>query len=106
MFKARYWARRVSNEQETKMPHTGTDRQDAARRGRVSQRGKSLAEVFKMLKLSEPKLNPRWNRFGGMKSKEATRLKEFEGEHPRLKRPIAEAELGMAMLKETLRGND
>ena len=68
--------------------------------------GKSLEEVLKCLEVSEATLN-RWrNQYGGMKSEEAKRLKELEGENARLKRLLAEAELDKAMLKEALRGND
>ena len=68
--------------------------------------GKGLEEVLKMLEVSEATLN-RWrNQYGGMKSAEAKRLKELEGENARLKRLLAEAELDKAMLKEALRGND
>lgn len=68
--------------------------------------GKSLEEVLKMLEVSEATFN-RWrNRYGGMKSEEAKRLKDLEGENARLKRLLAEAELDKAMLKEALRGND
>jgi len=68
--------------------------------------GKSLEEVLKMLEVSEATLH-RWrNQYGGMKSEEAKRLKELDGENARLKRLLAEAELDKAMLKEALRGND
>ena len=68
--------------------------------------GKSMEEVLKVLEVSEATFN-RWrNQFGGMKSEEAKRLKELEGENARLKRLLAEAELDKAMLKEALRGND
>ena len=68
--------------------------------------GKSLEEVLKMLEVSEATFDRWQTRFGGMKSEEAKRLKELEGENARLKRLLAEAELDKAMLKETLRGND
>lgn len=68
--------------------------------------GKSLEEVLKMLEVSETTFDRWQTRFGGMKSEEAKRLKELEGENARLKRLLAEAELDKAMLKETLRGND
>jgi putative transposase len=68
--------------------------------------GKSMEEVFKMLEVSETTFDRWQNRFGGMKSEEAKRLKELEGENARLKRLLAEAELDKAMLKEALRGND
>ncbi len=68
--------------------------------------GKSMEEVLKMLEVSEATFN-RWrNQYGGMKSEEAKRLKELEGENARLKRLLAESELDKAMLKEALRGND
>ncbi|KAA5532019.1 transposase [Roseiconus nitratireducens] len=68
--------------------------------------GKSMEEVLKFLEVSEATFN-RWrNQYGGMKSEEAKRLKELEGENARLKRLLAEAELDKAMLKEALRGND
>lgn len=68
--------------------------------------GKSMEEVLKVLEVSEATFH-RWrNQYGGMKSEEAKRLKELEGENSRLKRLLAEAELDKAMLKEALRGND
>jgi len=68
--------------------------------------GKSVEEVLKVLEVSEATFH-RWrNQYGGMKSEEAKRLKELEGENARLKRLLAEAELDKAMLKEALRGND
>ncbi|QDV11467.1 Transposase [Rosistilla oblonga] len=68
--------------------------------------GKSMEDVLKMLEVSEATFDRWQNRFGGMKSEEAKRLKELEGENARLKRLLAEAELDKAMLKEALRGND
>ena len=68
--------------------------------------GKSMEEVLKLLEVSEATFN-RWrNQYGGMKSEEAKRLKDLEGENARLKRLLAESELDKAMLKEALRGND
>ena len=68
--------------------------------------GKSVEEVLKMVEVSEATL-ARWRRkYGGMRSEEAKRLKNLEGENARLKRLLAEAELDKAMLKEALRGND
>lgn len=68
--------------------------------------GKSIEEVLKVMEVSEATFN-RWrNQYGGMKSEEAKRLKDLEGENARLKRLLAEAELDKAMLKEALRGND
>ena len=68
--------------------------------------GKSMEDVLKVMEVSEATFN-RWrNQYGGMKSEEAKRLKDLEGENARLKRLLAEAELDKAMLKEALRGND
>jgi transposase-like protein len=68
--------------------------------------GKSIEEVLKTLEVSEAPFH-RWrNQYGGMKSEEAKRLKDLEGENARLKRLLAEAELDKSMLKEALRGND
>ena len=68
--------------------------------------GKSMEEALKVMEVSEATFN-RWrNQYGGMKSEEAKRLKDLEGENARLKRLLAEAELDKAMLKEALRGND
>ena len=68
--------------------------------------GKRIEEVLKTLEVSEATFH-RWrNQYGGMKSEEAKRLKDLEGENARLKRLLAEAELDKSMLKETLRGND
>jgi hypothetical protein len=65
-----------------------------------------MEEVLKVLETSESTFNHWRNQYGGMKSEEAKRLKELEGENTRLKRLLAEAELDKAMLKEALRGND
>lgn len=68
--------------------------------------GKRIEEVLKALEVSEATFH-RWrNQYGGMKSEEAKRLKDLEGENARLKRLLAEAELDKSMLKEALRGND
>ena len=68
--------------------------------------GKSVEEVLKMVEVSEATLARCRSKYGGMRSEEAKRLKNLEGENARLKRLLAEAELDKAMLKEALRGND
>jgi transposase-like protein len=66
---------------------------------------KSIGQVCQVLEISEQTFN-RWrNQYGGMKSEEAKRLKELEGENKRLKKLLAEAELDKAILKEALEGN-
>ncbi len=67
--------------------------------------GKTIGQVCQTLEVSEQTFH-RWrNQYGGMKSEEAKRLKELEGENQRLKKLLAEAELDKAILKEALRGN-
>ena len=67
--------------------------------------GKVLAVVLQSLEVSEATLH-RWrSQYGGMKSEEAKRLKELEGENAKLKKLLAEAELDKAMLKEAMKGN-
>ena len=67
--------------------------------------GSSLPQVAKDLGISEPTFH-RWrNRYGGMSSSEAKRLKELEKENARLKKLLAEKELDIDLLKEVNRGN-
>ena len=67
--------------------------------------GKSLAEVYQTLEITESTWQ-RWKKqFGGMKSDEAKRLRELELENQRLKELLAEAELDKRILKTALEGN-
>jgi len=67
--------------------------------------GKSAAEVYQKLEVSEATWM-RWKKqFGGMKSDEAKRLRELELENRRLKELLAESELDKRILKEALEGN-
>lgn len=67
--------------------------------------GKTVAEVARVLEISEQSYY-RWkSKYGGMKSEEAKRLKELEVENTRLKKLLAEAELDKAMLNELASGN-
>lgn len=67
--------------------------------------GKELAEVLQSLEISEATFH-RWRaQYGGMKAREAKRLKELEEENKRLKKLLAEAELDKAILKEAAEGN-
>lgn len=67
--------------------------------------GKDIAEVLRVLEVSEATYY-RWKtQYGGMKAEEAKRLKELEQENARLKKLLAEAELDKAMLKEVAEGN-
>ena len=67
--------------------------------------GKSAAEVYQSLSISEATWM-RWKkRFGGMKSDEAKRLRELEVENQRLKELLAEAELDKRILRAAAEGN-
>ena len=62
--------------------------------------GKDLIEVCRHLEIAESTWHRWLTRYGGMKAKDARRLKELERENARLKKLLAEAELDKAMLKE------
>jgi transposase-like protein len=67
--------------------------------------GKTLAEVYQKLEITESTWQ-RWTRqCGGMKSDEAKRLRDLEIENQRLKEMLAEAELDKRILKTALEGN-
>ena len=67
--------------------------------------GSTIPEVARELGISEATFY-RWrNRYGGMSSQEAKRLKELEKENARLKKLLAEKELDIDILKEVNRGN-
>ena len=66
---------------------------------------KTIAEVCRVLEISEQTFH-RWrNQYGGMKAEDAKRLKELEKENTRLKRIVADQALDIDMLKELNRGN-
>ena len=67
--------------------------------------GKSEAEVFQSLGISDGTWKRWQSRFGGMKSEEARRLQELELENQRLKELLAEAELDKKILKMAAEGN-
>jgi putative transposase len=67
--------------------------------------GSTIPEVARELGISEATYH-RWkNRYGGMSTSEARRLKELEKENARLKKLLAEKELDIDILKEVSRGN-
>jgi transposase-like protein len=66
--------------------------------------GATIGQVCQKLAVSEQTFH-RWrNQYGGMKVKDAKRLKELEQENARLKKLVADQALDMAILKETLEG--
>jgi putative transposase len=72
---------------------------------RLLGEGKDLAEVLRVLEVSEPTLS-RWRtQFGGMKAEGAKRLRELERENQRLKQVVADQALDIQALKEIGRGN-
>jgi putative transposase len=83
--------------------------EQAVRKVREGERllndGKDLAEVLRMLEISEATWN-RWrSQYGGMKASAAKRLKELEAENARLKRLVANQALDIDLLKELAEGN-
>ena len=67
--------------------------------------GKDLAAVLQALEISEATLD-RWRaQYGGMKCKEAKRLKHLEDENKRLKTLVADLSLDNQMLKHLSEGN-
>jgi putative transposase len=83
--------------------------EQAVRKVREGERllndGKDLAEILRMLEISEATWN-RWrSQYGGMKASEAKRLRELEAENARLKKLVANQALDIDMLKELAEGN-
>ena len=67
--------------------------------------GASVAEVCKMLGVSEPTYS-RWRlQYGGLKADDRKRLRELEKENTRLKKAVADLTLDKQILQEVLRGN-
>ena len=67
--------------------------------------GAGIGQVCQKLEVSEATWQ-RWKqRYGGMKSDEAKRLRDLEIENQKLKEMLAEAELDKRILKEALEGN-
>ena len=72
---------------------------------RLLGEGKTIPEAAKELGISENTFH-RWrNQYGGVKAKDAKRLKELERENATLKRIVADKELEVVALKEISRGN-
>jgi len=68
-------------------------------------RSKPVAEVCRLLGVTESTFY-RWRKeFGGLKTDRAKKLKELEKENARLKRHLADAELNKAILGEAASGN-
>jgi putative transposase len=62
--------------------------------------GNTFVDVCRVIEGMQPTYH-RWRQqYGGMQAEEARRLTQLEKENARLKKPLAEAELEQAMLKD------
>jgi len=68
-------------------------------------KGRTIAEVCKLLSISELTYYIWRKEYGGLKVDQAKRFKELEQENARLKRLLADAELDKAILREAATGN-
>jgi transposase len=67
-------------------------------------RGKTVAEAVKKIGVTEQTYY-RWKKkYGGLRMEQAKRLKELDKGNARLKRLLADAELGKAILREVAEG--
>ena len=72
---------------------------------RMLAAGKTQAEIYQKLEVSDVTW-ARWQKkYGGMQSDEAKRLRELEVENRRLKEMLADAQLDKRILKEALEEN-
>jgi putative transposase len=68
-------------------------------------KGKKVAEVCKLINITEQTYY-RWRqKYGGMQPEMAKQLKALEKENARLKKLVAEQALDMEILKEAAKGN-
>ena len=67
--------------------------------------GKTVADVCRVIEVTQPTYH-RWRQqYGGMQAEEAKRLTQLEKENARLKKLLAEAEREKAMLRDRAEGN-
>ncbi len=66
---------------------------------RLMASGMDITDMCRQLQIAESTWHRWLNRYGGMGTDEAKRLKELEIENEQLKKLLAEAELDKAMLK-------
>ena len=79
-----------------------TDEQIVAILQQAEKGDKSISEVCRQHNIAENSFY-RWrNRFGGMNTSEAARVRELEKENARLKRLLAERDLEVDIIKEIL----
>ena len=67
--------------------------------------GKMVADVCKIICVSEQTLYRCRKEYGGIRTDQARRLEELERENGRLKKLVADLSLDNAISKETARGN-
>jgi Transposase len=85
---------------ETHQAHSRADHPQAQDRRATDRWGKTVADVCRVIEVTQPTYH-RWRQqFGGMQAEEARRLTQLEQENARLKKLLAEAELEKAMLKD------
>ena len=70
---------------------------------RLLGEGAEVADVARHLEVSEVTFHRWCNQYGGLKADDVMRLKELEAENARLKRIVADKELGIDALRETSR---
>jgi len=67
--------------------------------------GRSVAQVCKVLEVTE-QTDYRWRKaYGGMQVAQAKRLKQLEGENARLRRAVADLTVANQILQEAAEGN-
>jgi putative transposase len=66
--------------------------------------GKTLADVCRVIEVTQPTYNRLRQQYGGMQGEEARRLTQLERENARLKKLLAEAELEKVMRKDLAEG--
>jgi putative transposase len=62
--------------------------------------GRTVADACRTIEVTQPTYHRRKQQYVGMQAEEAKRLSLLEKENARLKKLLAEAELGKALLKE------
>ena len=72
---------------------------------KLSAEGKTVAQIVKILGVSQVTYYKWKNQFGGMDKDAVKELKALKKENERLKRLVAEKELDILILKEVAEGN-
>jgi putative transposase len=90
---------------EAHQAHGGANHSQAQNCRAADRPGQTVADIWGVIEVSQPKYH-RWRQqYGGMQAEEAKRLTQLEKENVRLKKLLAEAELEKAMLKDLAEGN-